>query len=76
MSHYADLSFSDEEVITLFLFGVMDKHREIKGIYEYADRHLRDGFPRLPSYVYLTRSHLRILETVENLGLGAFLPAR
>ena len=29
----------------------MDKHREIKGIYEYADRHLRDWFPRLPSYV-------------------------
>ncbi len=51
MSHYADLSFSDEEVITLFLFGVMDKHREIKDIDEYADRHLRDGFPRLPSYV-------------------------
>ncbi len=51
MSHYADLSFSNEEVITLFLFGVMDKHREIKGIYEYADRHLRDWFPRLPGYV-------------------------
>ena len=51
MSHYADLSFSDEEVITLFLFGVMDKHRESKGIYEYEDRHLRDGFPRLPGYV-------------------------
>lgn len=51
MSNHADLSFSDEEVITLFLFGVMDKHREIKSIYEYADRHLRDGFPRLPGYV-------------------------
>ncbi len=51
MSNHADLSFSDEEVITLFLFGVMDKHREIKGIYEYADRHLRDWFPRLPGYV-------------------------
>jgi hypothetical protein len=51
MSHYADLSFSNEEVITLFLFGVVDKHREIKGIDEYVDRHLRDGFPRLPSYV-------------------------
>ena len=51
LSHYADLSFSDEEVMILFLFGVMDKHREIKGIDEYVDRHLRDGFPRLPSYV-------------------------
>jgi hypothetical protein len=47
MSHYADLSFSEEEVITLFLFGVMDKHRAIKGIDADADRHLRDGFPRL-----------------------------
>jgi hypothetical protein len=47
MSHYADLSFSDK-VMTLFLFGVMDKHRAIKSIDEYADRHLRDGFPRLP----------------------------
>ncbi|WP_217646433.1 hypothetical protein [Nitrosomonas sp. Nm34] len=51
MSHYADLSFSDEEVIALYLFGVMDKDREIKGIYKYADGHLRDGFPRLPGYV-------------------------
>ena len=51
MSPYADLSFSDEEVITLYLFGVIDKHREIKQIYDYADRHLRHWFPRLPSYV-------------------------
>ena len=51
MSNYADLSFSDEEVITLYLFGVIDKHREIKQTYEYADRHLRDWFPKLPSYV-------------------------
>ena len=51
MSNYADLSFTDEEVITIYLFGVMDKHREIKGIYEYADRHLRAWIPQLPSYV-------------------------
>ena len=51
MSNHADLSFRDEEVITLFLFGVMDKHREIKGIDEYADRHWCDWFPRLPGYV-------------------------
>jgi hypothetical protein len=41
MSNYADLSFSDEEVITLYLFGVIDKHRKIKQTYAYADRHLR-----------------------------------
>ncbi len=50
MSNYADLSFSDEEVITLYLFGVIDKNREIKKTYDYADRHLRDWFPLLPSY--------------------------
>ncbi|SFI18983.1 hypothetical protein [Nitrosomonas sp. Nm34] len=51
MSHYADLSFSDKEIITLFLFGMVDKHREIKGIDEYTARHLREWSPRLPGYV-------------------------
>ncbi len=51
MSNHADLSFSDEEVITLYLFGIMDKHREIKQIYKFADRHMRCWFPKLPSYV-------------------------
>lgn len=51
MSTFADLSFSDEEVITLYLFGVIDKMRTLKKIYTYAVRHLRDWFPRLPSYV-------------------------
>ena len=50
MSNYADLSFTDEEVISLYIFGVIDKHREIKQIYKYADRHLRSWFPKLPSY--------------------------
>ncbi len=51
MSNHADLSFSDEEVITLYLFGIIDKNKEIKQIYKYADRHLRSWFPQLPSYV-------------------------
>ncbi|SFN06105.1 hypothetical protein [Nitrosomonas communis] len=51
MSNDADLSFSDEEVITIYLFAVADKHREIKGMYEYVDHHLRVWFVRLPSYV-------------------------
>ena len=49
MSNDADWSFSDEEVIALHLFAVVDKHREIKGIDAYADRYWRDWFPRLPS---------------------------
>jgi len=50
MSNYADLSFTDEAVIAIYLFGVIDKNRELKKIYGYADRHLRQWFPRLPSY--------------------------
>jgi len=50
-SNYVNLRFTDEEAITLYLFGILDKRREIKQIYTYADRHLRDWFPELPSYV-------------------------
>jgi len=42
--------FTDEEVITVFIYGIMQGHTEIKYIYRYADRHLRDWFPCLPSY--------------------------
>ena len=51
MSNFADLSFTDEEVITLFLFGVIKKRKTIKSIYHYAVDHLRDWFPNLPGYV-------------------------
>ena len=49
-SPYCDLSFTDEEVITLFLFGIMNKHSQMKTIYDEAHRHLGDWFPKLPSY--------------------------
>lgn len=49
-SSHVNCQISDEEVITLYLFGIMDGHRTIKQIYTYADRHLRDWFPGLPSY--------------------------
>jgi len=39
MSHHTDLRFSDEKVMALSLFGIIDKNREIKQIYPYADRH-------------------------------------
>jgi hypothetical protein len=56
MSNYADLRFADEEVITIYLFGIIDGRTEITRIYEYTDRHLRDWFPKLPSYeAYIQR---------------------
>lgn len=33
------------------MFGVIDGYKTVKNIYKYADRHLRDWFPKLPSYV-------------------------
>jgi Transposase DDE domain len=47
---YADLSFTDEEVITLHLFGIMEKRRQIKDIHRHAQRYWGDWFPRLPGY--------------------------
>lgn len=46
---YADLRFTDEEVITLYLFGILQKQREIKTLYTHADRYWREWFPHLPS---------------------------
>lgn len=37
--------------MTIYIFGIIDKRSEIKDIYEYANRHLRQWFPALPSYV-------------------------
>ncbi|BAP56489.1 transposase ISSru4 [Thioploca ingrica] len=49
-SNYADLSCTDEEVITLYLFGIIDERTKINQIYTDANRHLRAWFPNWPSY--------------------------
>jgi Transposase DDE domain len=43
--------FADEEVITLFLFGIMQNRTKIRDIYNYTRNHLSEWFPKLPSYV-------------------------
>lgn len=48
---YADLSFTDEEVVTIYLFAVaMEQQRQIKAIHQHAQRYWRDWFPRRPGY--------------------------
>lgn len=49
-SNYANLEFSDEEVITIYIFGIMQKRRTQKEIYCYAKDHFGDWFPKLPCY--------------------------
>lgn len=48
-TNHAELSFSDEEVITLYLFGVIQKRKLLKEIFTYADQHVRDWFPKMPA---------------------------
>ena len=50
MTRYADLRFSDEEVLTLYLYGVIEGHRTIQAIHRYAVKHLMDWFPYLSDY--------------------------
>ena len=50
LSNNNNPKFSDEEVLTLYLFGMMQKHTTIKAIYTYRQDHLHDWFPDLPTY--------------------------
>jgi hypothetical protein len=49
-SHNAHPEFTDEEVITIYLFGIMRKQFDITQIYEYTRDHLHMWFKKLPSY--------------------------
>lgn len=42
--------FTDQELITVYLFGHLQGHYRQKRIYEYIKRHFSDWFPNLPSY--------------------------
>jgi hypothetical protein len=50
MSNNSSPAFTDEEVITVFLWGIMQHRTTIKDIYNYTNNHLREWFPNLPSY--------------------------
>ena len=50
MTRYADLRFSDEEVMTLYLFGIIEGQHTIKAVHRYAQKHLMAWFPNLPNY--------------------------
>lgn len=42
--------FTDQEVLTIYLFGIMQKCFTLKEIYSYIEHHWLDWFPALPSY--------------------------
>lgn len=50
-TNYADLSFSDEEVIVIYLIGILDGKRTKVQIHKHAKDYWSDLFPNLPGYV-------------------------
>lgn len=50
MSNNAEPEFSDAEVITVYLWGIMSGYEKVKSIHDYTRNHLTGWFPGLPSY--------------------------
>lgn len=42
--------FTDEEVMTIYLYGLLRGQSKVRQIYDYTQDHLMAFFPRLPSY--------------------------
>lgn len=49
-SNNSEPDFTDEEVLAIYLFGLIKKQKTIRAIYDYTCDHLLDWFPLLPSY--------------------------
>ena len=50
LSNNAAPDFTDEEVLTIYIFGIIQKRSNIQDIYTYIQDHLKAWFPTLPSY--------------------------
>ena len=56
MSNNSRPDFSDSEVLTVYLQGIMNGHSKVSRIYEYVRNHLSECFPKLPAYAtYIQR---------------------
>jgi len=48
-------SFTDEELLTMYIFGHLQGHTTHRRIYDYVTGHWREWFPALPSYQAFNR---------------------
>lgn len=55
MSNNQSLAFSDQEVLTVYLFGLLEGRKRVSEIHRYARNHLTEWFPSLPSYAAFSR---------------------
>jgi uncharacterized protein YbaR (Trm112 family) len=49
-SNNSQPTFTDEEVLTVYLFGLIKKRKTITEIYDYIADHFSEWFPEMPSY--------------------------
>jgi DDE family transposase len=59
--------FTDEELVTIYLFGHMQGFQQQRRIYDYARRHWRAWFPCLPSYQAFNRRLNSLAPAFEHL---------
>jgi hypothetical protein len=50
LSNHHQPLFSDQELVTIYLWGHFQKHAKLRAIYAYTADHWREWFPQLPSY--------------------------
>ncbi len=49
-SNNSYLFLTDQEVVTIYFFGVLQGRSTVKEIFDYANQHLREWFPHLKNY--------------------------
>ena len=59
--------FTDEECITVYIWGTKRKLSDQKAIYNYTKEHLSDWFPKLPSYQAFNRRLTRLAPALQAL---------
>lgn len=76
ISNYSNMDFSDEEVMSIYLFGIIRGYAKVKDIYNYTCNHLSLWFPHLPSYPAFIQRINKISHLFEGLveSLIAMLP--
>lgn len=60
--------FTDEECITVYLWGIGQRRFEQKAIYDYTKNHLLEWFPKLPSYQAFCRRCANLAPAFRALG--------
>lgn len=62
--------FTDQEAISIYLYVMqVEDHHKVNKIHEFASEHLREWFPKLPSYVAFSKRINRLNEAFKALAL-------